>query len=52
MFLLISAPILLTERPYSSNREFKQRGRRRLQKRRLKSDLALLQTLSRLFQLF
>ena len=39
------------KRPYSSNREFKQLGRRRLQKRRLKSDLALPQTLSRLYQL-
>ena len=39
------------QRPCSSNREFKQHGRRRLQKRRLKSDLALPQTLSRIFQL-
>ena len=32
-------------------REFKQQQRRRLRKRHLKSDVALLQTLSRLFHL-
>ena len=40
--------VIYTEK---GNRELKQRGRRRLWKRHLKSEFALLQTLSRLFHL-